>query len=191
MSSDNSPSHSHDAEFEEWLSKHPETEGELADLQNLRELYQSVSQPEPDETSWQATQTRIHEAASAVVEVRRRAPRPFWFLFGATAAAAILAFLLTRSLWMPTLTPGPLAEEELPVAEDKDISIVSMEARDVVFLVVGQPPISGPLEFAKPEDIQVIHCERCPFSGEKAQWEPQGEVPMFVSTTGKIIQADD
>jgi hypothetical protein len=211
MSRDHPPAPpSGDAEFEQWLTNHPQAESELADLQNLRELYQAATPPEPEGNSWQATQSRIHETLAAEAKRRRRAPRPVWLLFGATAAAAILVFILARSLWISREAPqaiGParsasgdvgsrseptaLADEALPVAEEDDIAIVSMDARDVSFLVVGEPPISGALQFARPQDIRVIKCERCPYSGHKAKLQREGEVPMFVSSGATELPIDD
>lgn len=154
-----------------------------ADLLRLRRLSQSVPPPEPDETSWRAVLARVHASLESPTG-RRRSPRPVWGIVGLTAAAVILASLLTRSLWttsVPVPVPTPPVEEPFPVVEADDVTIVSMDAGDVAALVVGELPVSGELEFARPEDIRVIRCERCPHSGRFARLEPGEEVPMFVS----------
>jgi anti-sigma factor RsiW len=167
--------------LEDWLREHPEANDDLADLPHLRELYQSACSPEPDEAAWNAVRSRIHDSL-----VRVRSPRPWWSIAAGAVAAAILAVVLARSLWTtsvpePATTTVQLDEEPFPVVEADDVSILSMDARDVAALVVGEPPIGDDLEFARPQDIRVIRCERCPLSGRFARLEKGDEVPMFVA----------
>jgi hypothetical protein len=183
---DASLSRSSDAEFDNWLAGHPGAEDELTDLQGLRGLFHASLPDEPEERVWFSVQRRIHEMLQSPDVAPRRSPRPFWWLLGASAAAALLSVLFQRSLWQADSVPPQLAAEAYPVAEEDDVTIVSMEARDVAFLVVGQPPVSGDFVFARPEDIQVIKCECCPISGRTAQLDQEGEVPMFVSTTAGV-----
>jgi len=154
-----------------------------ADLLRLRRLSQAALPPEPEEAAWHAVLARVHASIEGQTGPRR-SPRPLWGIVGLTAAAGILAAILARSLWTtsgPLPTPAPRAEEPLPVVEAGDVTIVSMDARDVAALVVGELPVAGELVFARPEDIRVIRCERCPHSGRLARLEPGEEVPMFVS----------
>jgi hypothetical protein len=181
-----------------WLREHPDSNDALADLPRLRELYQSAGPPEPEEAAWNAVHSRIYESLGRV-----RPPRPWWAIAAGVAAAAILAVLLMRSLWTtPPLSP-PLqgrgkggaetvqrVEQPFAVAEPDDVVIVSMDARDVAALVVGEPPVGDDLEFARPEDIRVIRCERCPYSGRLARLEQGDEVPMFV-TAAAIAPPDN
>jgi hypothetical protein len=167
--------------LEAWLREHPEANDDLADLPRLRELYQSASPPEPDEAAWNAVRSRLHESIDRV-----RPPRPWWAIIAGTAAAAILAVLLMRSLWstsvpVPAVATGQDVEGPFAVAEPDDVTIVSMDARDIAALVVGRPPVGDDIEFARPEDIHVIRCERCPYSGRLARLEQGDEVPMFVT----------
>ncbi|MGH7172728.1 MAG: hypothetical protein ACRELF_07330 [Gemmataceae bacterium] len=166
-------------------------DGHQADLLALRRLSQSVLPPEPEEAAWHAVLARVHASVESQAATGRFS-RPLWGIVGFTAAAAILALLLTRSLWRTSVpAPAPRAEEAFPVVEADDVIIVSMDARDVAALVVGEPPISGELAFARPEDIRVIRCERCPHSGRLARLEPGEEVPMFVSTAAVAPPDDD
>lgn len=180
--------------LEAWLTEHPEANDDLTDLPHLRALYQSVWPPEPDEAAWIAVQAHIHEAIVQGRSPRDRWPRRWWAIAGLTAASVLLGLLLTRSLW-PTSGPEPASvpvarvEEPFQVAEADDVIIISMDARDVAALVVGEPPVTGDLEFARPEDIHVIHCERCPYSGRLARLEQEGEVPMFVAAA--VASPDD
>lgn len=172
-----------------WLREHPDANDDLADLPRLRELYQSAGLPEPNEADWDRLRSRIHKSIGRV-----RAPRPWWAIAAASVAAAIVATLLTRSLWNTT-EPVPVPEtvqqidEPFPVVDADDVAIVSMDAHDVAALVVGEPPVGEDLEFARPEDIRVIHCARCPFSGRLARLEKGDEVPMFV--TAVAVEAPD
>jgi hypothetical protein len=167
--------------LEAWLREHPEANDDLADLPPLRELYQSAGPPEPEEAAWNAVCSRIHDSF-----VRVRSPRPWWVIAFGAVAAAILAVVLARSLWTtkvpePPTTTVQRVEEPFPVVEPDDVAIISMDARDVSALVVGEPPVGDDLEFARPQDIRVIRCARCPFSGRFARLEQGDEVPMFVA----------
>jgi hypothetical protein len=189
--------------LEAWLREHPAAHDDLADLLRLRELYQSVSPPMPEEAAWNAVHARLHKALGQIPR-----PRPWWAIAAGVAAAAILVALLIPSWWttsvmVPTgempvpsgLRTSQLGEtsvspvgkrgqrvvEPFPVAEPGDVTIISMDARDVAALVVGEPPVGGDLEFARPEDVRLIRCERCPFSGRQARPEPGEEVLMFVA----------
>ncbi len=165
--------------LEAWLREHPEANDDLADLPQLRELYQSAGPPEPEEAAWNAVYSRIHESMS-----RSRSSRRWWLVAAGSMAAAFLAVLLARPLWTPTV-PVPQTvqniEAPFPVVDPEDVVIVRMDARDVAALVVGEPPVGDDLEFARPEDVHVIRCERCPFSGRLARAEQGEEVLLFVA----------
>ncbi len=167
-----------------WMREHPEANDDLADLPRLRELYQSASPPEPEEAAWDSVCSRIYDSIG-----RGPSARPRWAIAVGSVAAAILALLLARSLWNTTTVPVPAPatvqrdEEPFPVVDPDDVVIVSMDARDVAALVVGEPPIGDDLEFARPEDIHVIRCERCPYSGRSARLERGDEVPMLVTAS--------
>jgi hypothetical protein len=176
-------------DFEAWLAEHPTAQDDLADLSRLRDLYQSVWPPEPEENSWTAA---LHGIRSAIPEVRawRRGSSPWLrFLLGVTAVAAVLGVvLLGRSWWASGPLPQPVVTEEpYPVVAAEDVTIISMDPHDVAALVVGEPPVTGELVFAQPDDVRVIKCERCPRSGNLPHLK-RGEVPMFVTA---VVQVDD
>ena len=110
---------------------------------------------------------------------------------GLIAAAAVIAVLLSRSWWMqtPSSRPAPV-EEPFAVAEADDVDILSIDARDVAGLVVGEPPVSGELVFASMDDVHVLECTCCPKSGNIAKLE-QGEVPMLVTTVARVDTPHD
>jgi hypothetical protein len=172
-----------------------------ADLGRLRELFQSVSPVEPEEDAWRGALTHIHASVTTGPArlagptgraIRRRtSPRPVWAMLGLVAAAALVAVMLARSWWIqtPSSRPAP-AEEPFPVAEADDVNILSIDARDVAGLVVGEPPVSGELVFASLEDVRVLECKCCPKSGNVAKLEP-GEVPMLVTTVARVDTPND
>lgn len=168
-------------DLEDWLRENPGANDDLADLPHLRELFQSACPPEPNEAGWKAVCSRIHRSLGP-----GRSRRPWRIVAAGAAAAAILALLLARPLWR-TNKPVPEVvrriDEPFAVVDPDDVAIVSMDARDVAALVVGEPPVGDDLEFARPEDVHVIRCERCPFSGRKARPESGDEVLMFVAAT--------
>jgi hypothetical protein len=161
-----------------------------SDLNRLRDLFQSVSPADPEEGVWAATLTRVHDAIHTVKPYRRRSPRRVWAFVGLAAAAALVAVLLTRSWWVQTPPLPTPAEEPFPVVEAGDVDILSIDARDVAGLVVGEPPVSGELIFARMEDVRVLECKCCPKSGNIAKLE-QGEVPMLVTTVARVDAPDD
>ncbi len=168
-------------------------DGDLADLQRLRRLYQSVHPPEPSDAVWMTVRSRIGDAVPALHSQRRGSLRSLWAIVGLAAAAAILGgVLLVRSGWLIGPIPQPqLSDEEpYPVAESDDVNIISMDARDVAALVIGEPPISGDLEFVQQADVRVIKCERCPHSGNVPRLA-RGEVPMFVTSVARAVDPND
>jgi len=184
--------------LEAWLREHPEAHEDFIDLPRLRALYQSAPPPEPEENAWNAVCSRLHESLARI-----RSPRP-WRTFAVGAVAAtILITLSVPWLWKMPAPRAPLREQEkgtptaaavqrmeepFPVVEPDEITIISMDARNLAALVVGEPPIGDELEFARPEDIRVIRCERCPHTGKLARLEQGDEVPMFV--TAAVLAPD-
>jgi len=159
------------------------------DLGRLRELFQSVSGAEPEEATWSAVLRHVHDDLRTV-KPYRRSPRPVWAVVGLAAAAAVVGVLLARSWWVQTPSLRPTSEEPFPVVEAGDVDILSIDARDVAGLVVGEPPVSGELIFASMDDVRVLKCECCPKSGNRAKLK-RGEVPMLVTTVARVDTPND
>jgi hypothetical protein len=170
-------------DFEAWVNEHPTAHDDLEDLSRLRELYQSAGPSEPGENAWNAALNGICARVPAVRAWRRASPHWLRYALGATAAAAVLAVVLLGRSWWTTgqLPPVVDPEEPYPVVEAGDVTIISMDPHDVAALVVGEPPVTGELVFARPDDVRVIKCVRCPHSGNVPQLK-RGEVPMFVAS---------
>ncbi len=163
----------------------------FADLRHLREWCQSVPPPEPEDAAWTAVLIRVHDAVRTMKPRRHRSSRPVWAIAGLAAAAALLAVLLSRPLWMRTPSrPQPPIEEPFPVAEAGDVDILSIDARDVAGLVVGEPPVADDLIFVRQEDVRVVECKCCPHSGNIAKLRA-GEVPMLVTSAAPVGAPDD
>jgi anti-sigma factor RsiW len=161
-------------EIEAWLTEHPEANADLADLQHLKELCRATAAPEPDEAVWTDALRRLATVTPVGRLARRPMPRRSRWVFAGLATAAAAAVLIGTISWL-TVRTRPLPDDKVPslveaeepfaVAESDDVNIISMDARDVALLVVGDPPVSGELIFAHGEDIRVKCGTRCPVSG--------------------------
>lgn len=154
-----------------WLSRNGSS-AEFAELRRLNQLWQDAPCPEPSEAEWDVVLEQIVSTARrrsaalpplhsdpVVASAPARRPRSagvFWHLRMAGTAAAIL--FLTLMLYRPTplretTQPVPQTAQLLRVAGDDDVDILSMDAGDIGFLVVGEPPLRGPFVLAAPGDV--------------------------------------
>lgn len=116
----------------------------------LDELYRSEPVPEPSSGTWHALFARI---LSGQVPARANKQRRGWLRVAAGLAAVAASVLLAFALW-------PKSDEEsedevLIVATAAEIEIVSMAGADTSTLVVGEPPVKGPLQLLAPGEITV------------------------------------
>ena len=134
-----------------WLAHHPDAAAELRAHRRLAQVWQASSPPEPSLEQWRAVLERV--ASTTPV---RRSPRPVrWQRFygiaiavAGTAAAVVLALSLDHA--------DPQGREPLVVVTPEDVEIVSVSAADRMTLVVGVPPLQGPLELVSPGDIESL-----------------------------------
>jgi anti-sigma-K factor RskA len=147
------------AAVEAWLAVRPEARAEVEALRWLARLWQAPEPPEPSEAAWAGVRDRVETAVRHRQRDGRQrvAPRRIgttWRLFAlATGAAAVLVGVFVGQYFWPApqQPSGPL----LPVATSDDVDIVSMDAGDIGALVIGDPPVQGPLELASAEDVTV------------------------------------
>jgi len=115
--------------------------------------------------TWEALRGRVH----AAVDRRPVGPggrRLLAWSIGGTAAAAAVAWLVLTLLppgsappatgpgtQANTKRPGPAQAVALPVAGEDEVEIVHVEGADMPTLVVGAPPVAGPLVLAGPGDV--------------------------------------
>ena len=136
-------------EVETWLRDHPEVAAEIEEHRQLARLWQATTPVEPEGANWATVLARLDSAffRYRLARVRRRR------LLRRGAAAGLAAALLLL-LWWPPAAVEP-AVEPLAVVSPDDVDIVSLRAADRVTLVVGVPPVTGPLVLASPGDIQL------------------------------------
>ncbi len=146
-------------EIRAWLAQHPEAARALEGQRCLGRLWQTTRPCEPADDRWPGVFSRIEQGVLRAREHRRTGFRD-WVLVvtavGALAAAVMLAFNLVR----PDQTREAIPAPETPaftVVSPEDIEITSMWAEDRDKLVIGAPPIDGPLEPVSPKDIRVEH----------------------------------
>jgi hypothetical protein len=160
-----------------WLARCPAAAREVEAWQRLDRLFQGTAPAEPAPPAWIATRDRI----AAGMRVKRRPSGPWWAA-GVAAASVLLALFLGKDAWQPPVTPVPV-ETPYPVAEADEISILSMDPDDTVALVVGTPPIVGPIDLARAEDITLVEARAHQEDEEPAQlWPGDGGGPMIVPT---------
>jgi anti-sigma factor RsiW len=166
-----------------WLATHPEAAAELESLGRLADACRATAPPEPTPSAWAAALSRIEAALPTLASPRRRQRRlPLRPVAGlAAAAAAVLVVLLGRppAPVPPMAVPAP--DEPFPVASSDDVTIVRMGGADARALVVGQPPVTGPLDWATHDDITVVQVER--FEGQAPDMHVDGVAPMLVASS--------
>jgi len=145
-------------QVEEWLVDHPEAKAEL-ELQRSwsrkNPYWLKVTPPSPSDSSWNRVLGGIRnglEPASTTVDYRTptQPRRSTWLRWsaGLTAVAAALAIALH-------LAPNPAVDpimvvkvdesEALPIVVAAEVDILSLQGDDASLLLVGQPPLGGPI----------------------------------------------
>lgn len=143
------------AAVEAWLCDHPDARAEVEGHRGLGALCRDAAPPVPDEAAWAGVLARVEadlargRLAGRGKWLRRTAA--LWVAVGCAAAALLLALLPGR----PPANRPPTAPPALPVVSSDDVDIISMDGRDRDFLVVGDPPVRGPLTLASAQDVTV------------------------------------
>jgi anti-sigma factor RsiW len=161
-----------------WLEHHPEDRAEVEEFFRLNDLWKRFAPPDPSPAAWASVLARIETARPFRPQVPEWwADRRAW-TFAGLAAAVLGAVMLGRSLWTDA-PETPADEEPFPVALAGEVNIVSMDAHDADTLV-GHPPVMANMEFAGPQDVQLLNAAW--HEGWKAQLRQEGEVPMIVAS---------
>src|SRR5262249_39819957 len=142
----------------------------------------------PSPSVWGDVLDRIHAGASLQPQPSRH-PGYRWrsFLSAVGVAAAILvSVLLGRAFW-PNVPVKPLApvtvQKPFEIADGRDIVISSIDDEDTENLLVGKPPMVGPLELARPSDVSVVRSE--PFVDTPSDTQEEGsDSPSSLPSAG-------
>jgi hypothetical protein len=183
---------------ETWLAEDSETAAEVAAHQRLRRLCQNATPPEPDEAQWDAVLSGLERRLPTEAPARRTQPwagrrRMAILITGLTAASVLLAVTLCvpsvtdrMAGWLlpPVERLGPVADlpvDPLPVASADDIEIISMDDGDRDALIVGEPPVRGPLELLRPGEVDVEEVFGNVDGMNPKYFEGNGAAPMLIS----------
>jgi hypothetical protein len=145
------------AVVEAWLRDHPDGRADIEGQRELLRLWQGTAAPDPGEEAWATVLVGAEAGAlagagpSGAGGGRLRLALRLATALTSAAAVLLLALGLMR-LWTPH-SHDRVAP--LPVASTGDVEILSMEGGDVASLVVGEPPVRGPLNLASAEDVTV------------------------------------
>jgi anti-sigma-K factor RskA len=175
---------------EEWLADHPEAAADVEAQRRLARLFEGAAPPPPGADDWADVLARVERDLAAPPAPARR---PAWrrrasaALVAVAAVAAVVALALALNKWSPgDTTPTPTPEEEAwQVATDDDVHIISMDDADRAALVVGAPPVEGPLTLAEPDEVKVNWAKPDEEGHTGQLWRaPDGSGnPMFVMPT--------
>jgi hypothetical protein len=167
------------AAVEAWLADHPEMVDELAGHRRLADLWRQSSPAEPTEDVWAAELGRLHAALPA------RPTRRWGSVAGAAAVAA--AVLLAVSLLRRSGSPDA---EPFPVVAGHELQILGLNADDADGLVVGTPPVQGPLVLAEVGDVRVVDIA-ADTDGMVAEMEPvePPDSPMISAPMTPTVRA--
>jgi anti-sigma factor RsiW len=154
------------ARIETWLAAHPEVQAEVEAQRQLIRLWHEAVPPEPTAGQWQAALARLEAALTkaepASARTKTGGGRSPWVAAASLAAAVLLGgtWYAVREASRPTPSgpEGPLARphiETLPVLSPDEVEIISVDAADSGLLVVGEPPVQGPLILASASDIDL------------------------------------
>jgi hypothetical protein len=131
----------------------------------LTQIWQATTPPGPSEAAWAGVLAQIESSLAANPPQPRLPQRrvrrfPLWPVLTvgslAAAAAAVLLVIILGG-WVPR-TPQPDPEAAitpLPVAGEGDVELISMDAADILALIVGRPPHQGPLVLASADEVFV------------------------------------
>lgn len=174
-------------QVEDWLSRHSEAASEVRAHRQLQQIWQATSPPEPRRGAWAEVRGRIRRALDQPRPQPRFHWRP-WLLGGSLAGFTGLAASLLVLVWLGALPwpqprpsrPTPAVDELVfPVASAHEIEILSVTGDDIGTLVVGEPPVDGPLVLLAPGEVSLT---RVHSSGQ----DDEGEVSLEVARNPMI-----
>jgi hypothetical protein len=173
----------------------PESPADVEEQRRLARLFAQAAPPEPDADAWAEVLARIEAAVPSPAAGPKRSGSvgrlALWLAVGTAAAGIVLALgLQWHRIVAPPRQPEPLPvqaqtdpeEEAFAVAGAGEVTVISMDALDMGALVVGRPPVDGPLVLAAPGDVRVHRMEPHHADGMVPDLHlPANGTPMVVS----------
>ncbi len=171
--------------------KHPQRNSKI----NLDQIWKDTQPKDPSEQSWDRVWDNIEKKIDESTHpepARRKAP----WLVGAALIAASLALLLSRNVnTRPAVDQISLVEKnlsfdkknenslegELVIVTSSEIEINSMDEDDTDSLIVGRPPVVGPLEMVSHQEFKLDHMETHPEGQTMDLVQPEQGPPMIVT----------
>ncbi len=143
-----------------WLAGDLEVQAELESLHHYREWWQATVPADPGVKTWSALLARLQRRLGPVLADNEQKSRRRRLLRLAGLAAAVVACVWLGGSWwftgptgqrpeLAAVSPGGGAAAEpelLPVAAAAEVEILSVAGADTPTLVIGEPPVRGPLE---------------------------------------------
>jgi anti-sigma factor RsiW len=165
------------AAVDAWLGEHPDARADVEAQRRLLRQWQAAVPPDPDETAWATSLARVEAGLATAARQRAGSARLAGVLrlaatLGAVAAVLVLSLGLAW-LFVPRTSPGT----PLPVATADDVEILSIEGGDVRALVVGEPPVQGPLTIASADDVTLDKTGPDVEVAKAAEHGPHGHQP--------------
>ncbi|MBX7106297.1 MAG: hypothetical protein K1X57_19625 [Gemmataceae bacterium] len=135
------------------LTASPEARAALdiqVEMTRTSPLWAKAGIPEPSDAAWARTLNNIHaalEPATPAVNYRTQRSAGRWIGVAVAAAAVVFAALI----FFPVGNEGdgrPLVADALTLVGADEVAIVSVQGDDAQAIVVGRPPLAGPLDLA-------------------------------------------
>jgi hypothetical protein len=180
------------------------------------QLWQQAEPPPPAKETWAAVEQAVSDGVFAS-PATPAGPRPpsfgWWKRPGMWAgAAAVVGFSVLVVVWLstPTVVNGPppdgpdhrpelaargqpddpLAEfAVLPMAGAADVDVRQVAGNAGASLVIGEPPLAGPLALADEDDVELQDAEPHPAwpTGNPRMTTAPGDAPIIFAAPPRIV----
>lgn len=140
-----------------YLATHPEVRSELElqrTLSRKSAFWSRLAPPSPSDSAWGRTlggiRSELNPATPAGYRTPVAVPRSRWFraalsVSGIAAAMMVAFVMMSNGPNNSTIQPLVSSDEVLPITLASEVDIFSIQGDDAV-IVVGQPPLVGPME---------------------------------------------
>lgn len=158
---------------ESYLAAHPEAREEMTSQKEFARsspLWQKVTAKQPSEVAWDRIALNIHAALQPQTEpapnyrsIEDEPRMPIWrrITAGGAVVAALLLLSFGIALNKPSIVSPVTTGDSFAVATSEDVNIISVQGDDSM-LVVGQLPVSGPIEFVTVGDVVELAIDNSP-----------------------------